>query len=243
MADSRMKNAIIVGATSGIGLALAEQLVARSYQVGITGRRHELLEEFRQKHGENVCWRCMDVCDPDSATVAFTGLVEELGDVDLVVISAGTCAINHDLAWELEAKTIATNVNGFAAIATAAMKIFLDQGYGHLVGISSIAALRGSREAPAYNASKAFVSNYLEGLRIKAARSRLPIYVTDILPGFVDTAMAQGDGLFWIATPQKAAKQILEAVDNRKHRAYITRRWRLIAWLMKALPDFIYERF
>lgn len=242
MAESRMKNAIIVGATSGIGLALAEQLVARGCQLGITARRHELLEEFRKKHGESVCWRCMDVCDPDAATTAFNGLVEEMGGVDLVVISAGTGAINPDLAWEPEAKTIATNVYGFAAIATAAMKLFIDQGYGHLAGISSIAALRGSREAPAYNASKAFVSNYLEGLRVKAARSRLPIYVTDILPGFVDTAMAQGEGLFWVATPQKAAQQILAAIDAKKRRAYITRRWHLIAWLMKYLPDFLYER-
>ena len=242
MAESKTKNAIIVGATSGIGLALAEQLVARGCQLGITGRRHELLEEFRKKHGEGVCWRCMDVCDPDAATTAFNGLVEELGGVDLVVISAGTGAINSDLVWEPEAKTIATNVYGFAAIATAAMKLFIDQGYGHLAAISSIAALRGSREAPAYNASKAFVSNYLEGLRVKAARSRLPIYVTDILPGFVDTAMAQGEGLFWVATPHKAAQQILAAIDAKKRRAYITRRWHLIAWLMKYLPDFLYER-
>ncbi|HAE39398.1 MAG TPA: oxidoreductase, partial [Candidatus Riflebacteria bacterium] len=132
--------------------------------------------------------------------------------------------------------------NGFAAMATAAMKLFIDQGYGHLVGISSIGALRGNRDSPAYNASKAFVSNYLEGLRVKAVRSGLPIYITDILPGFVDTAMAQGPGLFWVAMPEKAAAQILVAIDKKKRRAYITRRWRLIAWLMQVMPDFLYER-
>ncbi|EKD82765.1 MAG: short-chain dehydrogenase/reductase SDR [uncultured bacterium] len=242
MTNSNLKSAIVIGATSGIGRALVEQLVTRGCQVGITGRRHEMLEEIRQKYNEAVCWRCMDVCDTENARSAFAGLAEEMGDIDLVVISAGTGVINSELAWEPEARTISTNVNGFAAMATAAMKLFIDQGYGHLVGISSIGALRGNRDAPAYNASKAFVSNYLEGLRVKAARSRLPIYVTDILPGFVDTAMAQGPGLFWVSTPQKAAEQIMAAIDKRKRRAYITRRWRLIAWLMKALPDFIYER-
>jgi short-subunit dehydrogenase len=122
------------------------------------------------------------------------------------------------------------------------MKLFLAQGYGHLAGISSIAALRGSWEAPAYNASKAFASNYLEGMHAKAVKSGKPIYVTDIQPGFVDTAMAQGEGLFWIASPQKAANQILEAIRKRKRHAYITRRWRLIGWILKLLPDFIYTK-
>jgi short-subunit dehydrogenase len=240
--DSKIKNVIVVGATSGIGRALVEQYIARGCHVGITGRRQERLEEIRQQHGTAISWRCMDVCDIGPARAAFDSLVEEMGDVDLIVISAGTGAVNTELAWEPEARTIATNVNGFAAMVTAAMKLFIDQGYGHLVGISSIGALRGNRDSPAYNASKAFVSNYLEGLRVKAARSGLPIYVTDILPGFVDTAMAQGPGLFWVAMPEKAAAQILLAIDKKKRRAYITRRWRLIAWLMQVMPDFLYER-
>ena len=123
------------------------------------------------------------------------------------------------------------------------MRYFLCRGAGHLVGISSIAALRGSREAPAYNASKAFASNYLEGLRCLAARSGLPIFVTDIIPGFVDTRMAQGEGLFWISSPQKAAEQIFSAIKARRRRAHITRRWRLIAFLLRFMPDFIYEKF
>ena len=242
MSVSGGKSAIVVGATSGIGRALAELLVADGYLVGITGRRQELLEEIRQLQGDAVCWRTMDICAPQGARETFTSLVEELGGVDLVIISSGVGVINPELLWEPEARTIATNVTGFAALATAAMNCFIDQGYGHLVGISSVAALRGNWGAPAYNASKAFVTNYLEGLRIKAARTRLPIHVTDILPGFVDTPMAQGEGLFWVASPPKAAAQIFAAIKGKKRRAYITRRWRLIAWLMQLLPDFIHER-
>jgi short-subunit dehydrogenase len=127
-------------------------------------------------------------------------------------------------------------------MANVAFKHFLEQSSGHLVGISSIAALRGSGATPAYNASKAFVSNYLEGLRQKASKLKLPITVTDIQPGLVDTAMAQGEGLFWIAPPEIAARQIFDTIKSRRKRAYITKRWRLIAWLLKAMPDRIHNR-
>lgn len=236
------KNAIIIGATSGIGKALAELLIGNGYRVGITGRRSELLDEFAQKHGGNAVCQLMDVDTPEKARDGLTGLIEKLGSVELIILSAGTGFPNTELAWEPEAATIATNVTGFAALATAAMNYFLQRGSGHLVGISSIAALRGNSDAPAYNASKAFVSNYLEGLRIKAVKSRKPVFVTDILPGFVETRMAQGEGLFWVAKPEKAAEQILAAIRAKKRRAFITRRWRLISFLMRFMPDFLIEK-
>jgi short-subunit dehydrogenase len=237
------KTAIIVGATSGIGRALAELLISHGCRVGVTGRRRELLDDIQQKHGDKVVCRQIDVDFPQEAMTALADLISELVDVDLIVLSAGTGMPNPDLAWEPEAATIATNVTGFAAMAGAAMRYFLARGSGHLASLSSVAAFRGSHEAPAYNASKAFVSNYTEGLRIKASRSGKPIYVTEILPGFVDTRMAQGEGLFWVASPEKAARQIYDAIRARRSRAYITRRWRLVAFLLQILPDFIYRKF
>ncbi|MDD3148228.1 MAG: SDR family NAD(P)-dependent oxidoreductase [Candidatus Riflebacteria bacterium] len=242
MADSAGLNAIIIGATSGIGKAMAELLIRNGYRVGVTGRRTELLDEIQKQHGANMVCRQMDVDCPETASQGLESLIRDLGDVDLIVVSAGTGVINPELAWEPEATTIATNVTGFAAMATTALKYFLKRGKGHLVGISSVAALRGSSDAPAYNASKAFVCNYLEGLRIKAMKSGKPIFVTDILPGFVATRMAQGEGLFWIATPEKAALQIFAAIRARRRRAFITRRWRLIAFLLRFMPDFILEK-
>ena len=114
---------------------------------------------------------------------------------------------------------------------------------GHIVGISSVAAIRGSGNEPAYNASKAFQSNYLQGLRQKFHKLKLPVAVTDVQPGFVDTAMAQGEGLFWVAPPEKAAQQIFNSIRKRRKHVYVTRRWRLIAWLLKILPDSLYDRF
>ena len=133
-------------------------------------------------------------------------------------------------------------MSGFTALAVVCMNYFIQRKTGHLVGISSIASIRGSDSCPAYNASKAFMSNYLEGLRVKARKSKLDISVTDIQPGFVDTAMAQGEGLFWVASPSKAANQIFRAIQQKKKRVYITKRWAIIAWLLKVLPSCLYAK-
>jgi short-subunit dehydrogenase len=163
-------------------------------------------------------------------------------DVELFVISAGTGFINTALEWEPEQETIAVNVSGFAAIANVAASHLQARGSGHLVGISSIAALRGNLEAPAYGASKAFMSNYLQALRYRFAKLQLPVVVTDVQPGFVDTAMAKAARKFWVATPEKAATQIFAAVRKRKKLVYVTRRWRLVAWLVKAMPDWLAQK-
>jgi short-subunit dehydrogenase len=82
----------------------------------------------------------------------------------------------------------------------------------------------------------------MEALHIKANRLKKNISVTDIQPGFVDTAMAKGDGLFWVAKVEKAAKQMFEAIEKRKRKVYITKRWILFAWLMRNIPFYIYRK-
>lgn len=237
-----MKKAIIVGASSGIGRALAKTLAKNGVIVGLVSRRLELLLELQREIGNQALVKQIDVSNTNNAIPQFSGFIQEMGHVDLIVISAGIGFINPDLDWDKENETIAVNVAGFTAIANVAIHYFLENGAGHLVNISSIAALRGSETAPAYNASKAFESIYLDGLRHKIARLHLPITITDIQPGFVDTAMAQGEGLFWVASPDEAAKQIYQAIKRKKKHAYITKRWRLIACFFKFAPDSIYYR-
>lgn len=236
-----MKTVIIVGATTGIGKALAECYAEDGWVIGAAGRRKALLEELQETLPTEVIIQEMDVADTATARLRFESLVSAAGGVDLVVITAGIGYIDPSLPWEKERETIAVNVEGFAAIAHAAFRIFMEQGYGHLAGVSSIAAIRGGA-SPVYNASKAFVSNYLQGIRYLAAKRGLPVYVTDIQPGFVDTAMAQGDRLFWVASPEKAARQIFKALERRRPHVYITRRWRLIGWLLKVLPEPLYHK-
>jgi short-subunit dehydrogenase len=237
-----MKRAIVIGASSGIGRELAVILAQNGYSIGLAGRRLHLLEELKNILPGPAFSKQMDIVDHAAAMQRVEDLVDEMGGLDLIIISAGIGFINPDLNWLEEKQTIDVNVAGFAAVANVAFRHFVKAGRGHLVGISSIAAIRGSREAPAYNASKAFMSNYLEGLRNRAIKASLPIAVTDIQPGFVDTNMAKGEGLFWVAPPQKAARQIYEAIQRKARRAYVTKRWGLIAWLLKVLPDALYGR-
>ncbi|MBF0408209.1 MAG: SDR family NAD(P)-dependent oxidoreductase [Candidatus Riflebacteria bacterium] len=237
-----MKKAIVIGASSGIGRELAKILSRNQYTVGVMARRVQLLDELSKELDGKLFVQKIDVSDTGAAMETLKKFIDEMGGVDLVVISAGTGEINNSLSWHLENMTIMTNVSGFAALVNVAIQHFVEKGSGHLAGISSIAALRGGSESPAYNASKAFESNYLEGLRQKFRKSGLPITITDIKPGFVKTAMAKGDGIFWAAEPEEAARQIYQAIKKKKSSAYITRRWVLIAWLLKLLPGFIYER-
>jgi short-subunit dehydrogenase len=234
-------NAIIVGASSGIGEALARHFTTEGYRVGICARRLELLTDLQSALPGSVV-KQMDVSKPGEAVGLFHGLIEEMGGTDIVVMSAGTGFINPELEWLKEEATIQVNVTGFCAIADAAVKYFIERGQGHFIAISSVAALFGSRHAPAYNASKAFVSNYVEGLRGKIKHLRLPITITDIRPGFVETAMAKGPGIFWMASPQEAARQIYEAITKKKTCAYVTRRWRLVAWVSRIVPHSLLSR-
>lgn len=184
----------------------------------------------------------IDLSKIPEAVEKFQNMIQAMQGIDLVVINSGIGFLNPELDWSKEQQTLDVNVYGFCALAGEAYKFFTKQRKGHIVGISSIGALRGNPIAPAYNASKAFMSNYLEGLRKKAFQQRLPFIVTDIKPGFVDTEMAKGDGKFWVATPQKAAEQIYSAINKQKQHAYITSRWRLIGWVLQLMPNWLYQR-
>lgn len=150
--------------------------------------------------------------------------------------------LNPELAYQLEEPTLLTNVIGFTNIADWGFRYFEQQKSGHLVTISSVGGTRGSGIAPAYNASKAYQINYMEGLRQKATQSPYPIYTTDVRPGFVNTAMAKGEGLFWVTPVDKAVKQIKEAIHKKKKVAFISKRWKYVVILFRLIPSAIYCR-
>jgi short-subunit dehydrogenase len=238
-----MKKAIIIGATSGIGKGLAELFAANNYKVGITGRRKELLLELKDENPDAYLTKVLDVTNTRAAIQQLEELIDELGGLDLLVISSGIGEINEALDFEIENKTIDTNIVGFTCIADWTFNYFEKQQSGHLVVISSIGGIRGNHQAPAYNASKAYQINYTEGLRQKAAKLKMPIYITDIRPGLVDTKMAKGEGLFWVMPLEKAVNQIYKAIIRKKKVVYVTKRWHLIAMILKIAPRWIYDRF
>ena len=153
-----MRKAIIIGASSGIGRAVALELAHRGYAVGITARRKNLLEELQQTIGPQAYMRVMDVTEPEKAQEILLELISQMGGLDLIVISAGTGT--SSLSWDTQKEVMQVNVIGFVAMANTALDLFLEQNKGHIVGISSIAGIRGFASAPVYSASKSFISIY-----------------------------------------------------------------------------------
>ena len=236
------RTAVIIGASSGIGEALAHQLNREGWRLGLLARRLDRLEALRQTLAPDTVVRRIDVTHDDAAAI-LDEVLDELGGVDLIIISAGAGHNNRDLNVELDVDTVTVNVLGFMKTAQVAVRHFLRRGRGHLVGISSIAALRGNGAGAAYAASKAFQSVYLDGLRDLARQSGLPIVVTEVQPGFVDTAMMKPERPYrrvarWllVSSPAVAAQQIMRAIRKRAKHAYITRRYALVASLLKLLP-------
>ncbi|MGA9271186.1 MAG: SDR family NAD(P)-dependent oxidoreductase [Lutimonas sp.] len=230
------RNAIVFGATSGIGRALAQLLAEDGYKVMITGRRLERLESLKTSSPDSYVIRQHDITDVEDTGKLFEELPSALGQVDLIIHNSGIGENNFELDWDKDLPTLNTNVIGATRVYQLAYNYFKVQGHGHLVGITSIASLVGNRHAPAYNASKSFQSNYLESLWMKAKRSKKSkIQITDILPGFVDTDIITGE-TFWMAPLDKASKQIYAGIKKKKRRVYVTRRWGLVAFMIKVLP-------
>ena len=235
-------NILIIGATSGIGRALFEKYVVDGNCIGIVGRRTHLLDELRQEHPDTIITATADITKQDEIARAIDDLSAELKDIDLAIVCSGTGNINATLDYVVERPTIDTNITGWTFVIDTLYHIFEQQGHGHLVAITSAGGLRGEPMAPACSASKAYQINYMEALRKKAYKSGNHIHVTDIRPGLVDTAMAKGEGLFWVMTVEKVASQIVAAIRKQKSKAYVTKRWHVLAIINKNLPFSIYKK-
>ena len=136
---------------------------------------------------------------------------------------------------------IYVNCTGFTRILLYAYQYFCLKGGGTIAATSSIAGLRGLDLCPAYSASKAFELSYLESLIRKSKTERKNIKIISLIPGFVNTAMGQGAGVFWRCEPEVAAQQIRKGIEQKKEIIYITKRWRIVAWFMKRIPNFLFE--
>ncbi len=238
-----MKKAIVFGATSGLGWSLTELLIKNNYKVAITGRRKNKLEELQSKYSKNIIIKQNDIQEVDEVEEILHEIVNEFGEIDLIIQSSGVGYVNPKLEWSKENETMLTNVIGVTKLYDLAYNLFKKQGFGHLVGISSIASIRGNRAAPAYFASKAYQKAYLESLHLKTKTiSSKKVFITDVRPGFVDTAMALGEGVFWMVPLEKAAQQIFTAIKRKRRVAYISKRWRLIAWVLKLVPTWMLKK-
>lgn len=234
---------IIIGATSGIGEGLARLAHQKGYTVGGTGRRVERLQQIQDELGDRFHYRQMDVVQKEDASDQLHSLIEEMGGMDIIVLNAGISNYPASSIISMEQEIIDVNVSGFVQLFGEAFQYMRRQGHGSIAGISSIASLFGSARAAPYAASKAFISTYMQGYRNRCNASNFNISITDVKAGFIESEMTEGKkGIFWVASTEKAVKQILGDIEKRKPISYVTRRWRLIAWLIKLTPNWVIER-
>lgn len=239
-----MKNVVITGATSGIGRELAIQFSQKGYSVGLIGRRKNRLEELKNRIGDLAYFRTLDVTDLETAENVYADLIEEMGGMDIMILNAGVGRDSRKLNWPSDKQTIDVNITAFSHGMNIAFQFFIDNKQsGQIVGMSSIASTLASGRSAAYTASKHFISNYMTGFRQKANRMNIDIAITDIKPGFVESEMTKNNkGMFWVATTEKAVAQMVRAIEARKSHIYITKRWRLMAWVAKLIPQFVWDR-
>lgn len=238
------KKAAIIGATSGIGRALAKEMHSRGYTIGATGRRIERLQELKNQLGTRTHIQFMDVTVLNDSIEQLEQLISDMGGLDIIVLNAGVSYYqNESVGHETDLHVIDVNVRGFGNLAAYCFEKFEEQGHGQLVGISSVAALFGWGLNIPYNASKAFVNTYLQGYRQKANHTDADISVSTIMPGYVESEMTTGKkDLFWVEPVGKAVRQIADAIEKEKNEAYITKRWRLVAWVVKMIPNWVWNR-
>lgn len=236
--------AVVVGASSGIGEAIARQLAGTGTDVAIVARRATDLERVAATNPDRLRPYVHDVTEFEAVPALFDRIVSDLGGLDTLVHAAGVMPKleEGEYAFEKDRAMIGTNLLGAMAWMNLAAARFEAARSGTILGISSIAGERGRRNNPGYCTSKAALSTYLESLRNRC--SRYGVNVVTVKPGFVDTAMTRGvKGLFWLISPEQAARRSLAlARRGRSASGFVPARWALVAFILRHLPSFIFRR-
>ena len=232
-----MSKAIIVGASSGIGLEVARLFIQRGWTVGVAARRLDLLQTIGAADVEQI-----DVTSAD-APEKLMQLVDRLGGMDLFFYASGIGKQNRELTPDIELSTVETNGLGFTRMIGCAYRYFAQQGRGHIAAITSIAGTKGLGPAPAYSATKAMQNVYLQALEQQANARKLDIRFTDIRPGFVDTALLSGTFHYpMMLKPQAVAREIVSAIEHHKHIRVIDWKYRILTAVWRRIPRCIWRR-
>ena len=242
------KRAILVGASSGIGAELAHRLVDEGYQVALLARRAEMLEtltnEINSKHGETrAIYYVHDVKDYASVPGLLQRIITDLGGFDTFIYNAGVAQMVGLKKYDFEKDRNMVEVNLIGALAwlNPVAEAFQNLKNGQIVGISSVAVERGRVGSPAYNSSKAALTSHLEAYRNRL--TRYGVNVLTVKPGFVQTDMIKdAKKLFWVISPEQAAKDIYKAMSKRKQELYTPARWRWVMLIIRNIPSFIFRK-
>lgn len=251
------RRAVVMGATSGIGMEVARLLARSGWIVGIAGRRVDRLLEMEASENNILCHKAIDVTSGDAPGL-LAELIEELGGMDLYFHSSGIGWQNNLLDEEKEIRTVETNGVGFVRMVDAAFNWFSVRAAGgespsgiasvssakpfRIACITSIAGTKGLGAAPAYSATKRMQNHYLESLSQLARMRRLPIRITDIRPGFVATDLISGSSYPLQLRAADVARHIVRAVERGSHVVTIDWRYAILVFFWRLIPRWIWIR-
>lgn len=241
--DKKNQSIVITGGSDGIGKALAWEMARRGYNIGLTARRLDSLEQIKQEislaHPELVvAVRALDITHYEQVEGVLNELAHALGGIDILMVNAGIARAGKvgKLALADQLSVIDTNVNGAIASIDAGLKIFRQQGHGHLVATSSVAAYRGLPRNSAYSASKAALSTLMEGIRAETYHENIDVSV--LHPGFIDTAINRDlASRPFVIDVDKGAKIVADLIEKKVKRSTVpVFPWNLVAPLLRRLP-------
>jgi short-subunit dehydrogenase len=241
------KSVLITGASTGIGRALALVAVKSGYSLLLMARRFDLLEALRteilaQHPQAQIKLMASDVADHEKHMQDIINLCAGIPTLDMVIANAGVGQNTGEWknTWTMTKYTMDINVLGAIATIEAAKDIMLKQGFGHIVGITSVAAFRGFPETSAYSASKAALASFFEAMRADLTPNK--ITVTAVHPGFVWTPMTEKNGKMpFLISADVAAQKIWRALEKKRTRVVVPRVWHIVKWLMRLIPDGIFD--
>ena len=233
-----MQRALITGASSGIGEAMARELSRRGYGLALLARRIDLLQQLARELPNAIAIAC-DVTD----SAAVRDAVACAGQIDLAIANAGmgvTGWASKSIA-ETE-QMMRVNYFGMLYLFDAVIPQMIERRSGRFAGIASLAGLRGVPTAAGYSASKAAVQAFLEAARIELAK--FGIRVTTVNPGFIATAMTEKNKfkMPFLMTAEKAARIIVDGIERGKRIVEFPRPMSMITRFARIMPDAIYDR-
>jgi len=246
----KWKQAVVVGASQGIGEALVYELARQGVSVALVSRNEAAMnvvaakaKTLRDSGSLSFPVYSHDVTNYSEVPELFQQITKDIGGLDVIIYCAGVMpdVKLYEYNFEKDKEIIEVNLLGAMAWLDEAAKRFTSVEEGTIVGISSIAGERGRIVNPPYHTSKAALATYLESLRNRL--SRRGVKVVTIKPGLIETEMVKkSPNRLWMITPEEAARQIVKAARRGAVVKYVPWKWRIMSFVLHSIPSFIFRR-
>jgi short-subunit dehydrogenase len=247
MNEIRQQKVLLLGGTSGIGVAVASELAKNGAQIHLLGRNIVELErtaaDLSLRHSCPVTFGEFVADAFETHAKCFSQAADTLGNIDVVVVSIGELGDQKQAEKDFNQaqRIIDSNYTGVVSFLSQAANYLEAKGSGTIIGISSVAGDRGRKSNYTYGSAKAALSAYLQGMRARLCKSG--VHVLTVKPGFVDTKMSFGKpGMFLVASPESVAKVIIKAANKKQDVIYVPWFWFWIMLIIRCIPETIFKR-